>query len=45
MKLHRMQSLIAKLCSLCLVAGCFYWDGVSIFLFGEQKYPELSDYE
>ena len=45
MKLHRMQSLITKLCTLCLGISILRWDGISIFMFGEQKYPEPSDYE
>lgn len=42
---RNLQSLAIKLCSLCLVcSGVFHWDGVSLFLFGEQEFPKESDY-
>lgn len=44
MKYH-VQTLAVSLCSLLL--GCykyFHWNGVSLFLFGEQEFPKESDY-
>lgn len=42
---NRIMSAATKLCSLCLVlSGLFYWEGISIILFGEKEFPKESDF-
>lgn len=42
---YRIQTLAMSLCSLMLLGYKFVqWDGVSLFLFGEQEFPKESDY-
>lgn len=42
---HSIRTAMTKICSLCLVlSGLMYWDGISIFLFGEKEYPDKSDF-
>ncbi len=42
----KLAPLMVKACSFCLAcSGIFHWKGISIFLFGEQKFPDPADYE
>lgn len=42
---YRIQTLAVSLCSFVLLYyKHFHWDGVSLFLFGEQEFPKESDY-
>lgn len=42
---YRIQALAVSFCSMVLAGyKFFHWNGVSLFLFGEQEFPKESDY-